>query len=168
MRRLDHMAVVSVCPPDSRPNRADNWLVYDYSKWGVWEHINELLHANEGEFDEDDIWVLSWDLWWDMDEVVDEVGSGRYDDDGEEEIVEYTIYETLEWASEWVAQDTGWLGAIEDLDEEEGPSRMALDITQEITRTPITVLGKDVLNVVLQPFIEWRCSLYKGGFRRAG
>jgi hypothetical protein len=158
------MAVVSICPPEARPNRADNWLIYDSNKWGVWERVNEVLR--ESDFDEDDIWVLSWDIWWDPDQIVDEVETGRYTDAGEEETVEYTIYETMEWAVEWVSQDSGWLGAIADLDEEDGPTRMALDITQEIMRTPVTVLGEDVRNVEFAPFIEWRCSLYKGGFRQ--
>jgi len=159
---LNHAGIISICPPDFRPNHADNMLEVALSKWGLWEIINEWLH-DSAEFDESDVWVLSWDMYVDWDDVIAE-----FNDDDPEFDTHYDLGEILDWVRESVAGDSNWLGDPDpkkDIADPENVTRIALEITQELTRATYTRLGTDVLNPVLQPFKVWRCSLYGGRYR---
>jgi hypothetical protein len=160
---LDMLAVVSICPPDSRPHGADNIIQIGTSLWDLWSYINEMIHDSEGDFDEDDVWVLTWEVYWDLDEVVHELETGQMNDDGTEETIPWTVYEVLEDAQEVISQDRQWLGEDnEDLRDPDNVGQMALHVTATISGLPIVTMGQDVFNPELNSFIEWRSRLYGG------
>lgn len=164
---LDMLAIISICPPESRPHQADNIIQIGTDLWTLWEQVDELLLNADGEFDENDIWLLTWEVYWDMDEVVEEFGSGCIDPTtGEEEIIQYTIYELIENANEMVAEDHQWLGEdTPHIRDEQSVRDMALHVTAMVSGLPIVRYGQDVFNAELLPFIRWRSRLYGGHWR---
>lgn len=159
---MDMLAIVSICPPSSRPHHADNIIQIGTTLWDLWEYVDELLLNADGEFTETDIWLLTWEVYWDVEEVVEEFGTGHVDPNtGEEETITYSIYELLENAQEIICEDGQWLGDPT-LHERDNVDDMALHITATVSGMPIVTLGRDVFNPELTSFVRWRSRLYGG------
>lgn len=160
---MDMLAIISICPPEARPHQADNVIQIGTTLWDLWECVEELL-LNAEDFSESDIWILTWEVYWDLEEIVEEFGTGCIDPTtGREETITYTVDEMLENAYEIIAGDGQWLGEqVEWIQSERAVSDMALHSTAVVSGLPMVVLGRDVFNPELHSYIEWRSRLYGG------
>lgn len=170
---MDMLAIISICPPECRPRQADNIIQVGTDLWSLWEYVDELLLNAEIDddgipsFNESDIWLLTWEVYWDVDEVVESFGAGYEDETGKEVIVDYTVWDVLENAQEMIGQDTQWLGEPDpQLRDQQNVNDMALHVTSMITGLPIVQMNVDVFNPELTSFVKWRSRLYGGVWRK--
>lgn len=170
----DHIGIVSILPAKYRPplyekyGRADNVFLVCESKWQMWEAIEEMIINTDEILCDDDIWVVSWDVAWDLDEVIREHESGMTDENGDDVMYEVTIWETFDQVSEDISYSDEWLGDPNmEAASPENAQRIAVDVSQMCTDWSGMTYGTDVTNAVVLPYIEWRCDLYGGRFRKA-